>query len=95
MANDERILRQAAADAAVALASGESPARWDQPVAESAETGLLVGLSRLEAGTSEPRVVLNLRVDRDILDFFRSAGPGHRQRFHAVLRAYVDRMRKP
>lgn len=34
---------------------------------------------------------VTLRVDPDIIDFFKAQGPkGHLTRMHAVLRAYVD-----
>jgi uncharacterized protein (DUF4415 family) len=37
---------------------------------------------------------VNLRVDPDILDFFKAQGAGHLTRMHAVLRAYVDAQKK-
>jgi uncharacterized protein (DUF4415 family) len=33
---------------------------------------------------------VHLRVDADILDFFKSQGKGHLTRMNAVLRAYVN-----
>ncbi len=33
---------------------------------------------------------VHLRVDRKVLDFFKSQGKGHLTRMNAVLRAYVD-----
>ena len=33
---------------------------------------------------------ISMRVDPDILEFFKSQGNGHLTRMHAVLRAYVD-----
>jgi len=36
---------------------------------------------------------ISMRVDPDILDFFKSQGAGHLTRMHAVLRAYVDAQR--
>lgn len=33
---------------------------------------------------------VNLRVDPDIIDFFKEQGSGHLTRMHAVLRSYVD-----
>ena len=38
----------------------------------------------------QPKSVLNMRVDRDVLDFFRSQGRGYQTRINAVLRSYVD-----
>lgn len=37
---------------------------------------------------------ISMRVDPDILEFFKSQGAGHLTRMHAVLRAYVDAQRK-
>jgi uncharacterized protein (DUF4415 family) len=40
----------------------------------------------------EPRgkTSVHLRVDSDVLDFFKKQGKGHLTRMNAVLRAYVD-----
>ena len=37
---------------------------------------------------------IHLRIDPDILAWFRSQGPGHLTRITAVLRTYVDSQRK-
>ena len=42
----------------------------------------------------QPKKAVSLRVDPDILDFFKAQGSGHLTRMHAVLRAYVDAQRK-
>jgi uncharacterized protein (DUF4415 family) len=34
--------------------------------------------------------VLNMRVDRDVLEFFRKTGRGYQTRINAVLRAFVE-----
>ena len=47
-----------------------------------------------EIRTPEPKKAVSLRVDPDILDYFKSQGSGHLTRMHAVLRAYVDAQRK-
>src|SRR5260370_36979982 len=36
-----------------------------------------------------PKSVLNMRVDSDVLDFFRAQGRGYQTRINAVLRSYV------
>lgn len=33
---------------------------------------------------------VNMRVDADVLAFFKAQGKGHLTRMHAVLRSYVD-----
>jgi uncharacterized protein (DUF4415 family) len=38
---------------------------------------------------------ISIRVDEDVLDFFRAGGAGYQRRINAVLRAYMqDRARK-
>lgn len=34
---------------------------------------------------------ISLRVDEDVLDYFRSQGPGYQTRMNAVLRSYMER----
>ncbi len=41
-----------------------------------------------------PRVTkerVNIRLDRDVLDFFRAAGPGYQSRINEVLKVFVRR----
>ena len=37
-----------------------------------------------------PKASISLRVDVDVLDWFKSAGPGYQTRMNAVLRAYKE-----
>lgn len=37
---------------------------------------------------------VNMRVDPDIIAFFKAQGAGHLTRMHAVLRSYVDAQKK-
>ena len=43
----------------------------------------------MPAGKSE----VSLRLDKDVLDFFRRSGKGYQSRINAVLRAYMIGMR--
>ncbi len=54
------------------------------------EAGLVVGWARATVELPQPKSVLNMRVDRDVLDFFRAQGRGYQTRINAVLRSYVD-----
>ncbi|MDB5366626.1 MAG: uncharacterized protein JWM77_2553 [Rhodospirillales bacterium] len=36
------------------------------------------------------KTAISLRVDGDVLDFFKSSGPGYQTRMNAVLRAYMQ-----
>jgi uncharacterized protein (DUF4415 family) len=43
---------------------------------------------------SEPsKERVNIRLDRDIVDFFRANGPGYQTRINAVLKVFVRRTR--
>ena len=39
-----------------------------------------------------PKQAISLRVDEDVLQWFRSLGPGYQTRMNAVLRSYMKRM---
>jgi uncharacterized protein (DUF4415 family) len=41
-----------------------------------------------------PKVDLHMRIDGDVLDWFRGTGKGYQTRIKAVLRSYVTQMRK-
>ncbi len=41
------------------------------------------------------KVPISLRVDEDVLEFFRDAGPRYQSRMNAVLRSYMERVAKP
>ncbi|MGR3511950.1 MAG: BrnA antitoxin family protein [Paracoccaceae bacterium] len=49
-----------------------------------------------DAEVSRPvtKKAVSLRVDPDILEFFKDQGNGHLTRMHAVLRSYVDAQKK-
>ena len=42
----------------------------------------------------ETKVPISLRVDRDVLDWFRKEGPRYQSRMNAVLRSYMDQSRR-
>jgi len=42
----------------------------------------------------QPKAVLNMRVDQEVLDYFRKTGRGYQTRINAVLKSYVSRMRQ-
>ena len=37
---------------------------------------------------------ISIRVDPDVLDFFKNEGPGYQSRINAVLRSYVEQKQK-
>ena len=40
------------------------------------------------------KTAISMRVDPDVLEYFKDQGGGHLTRMHAVLRAYVDAHKK-
>jgi uncharacterized protein (DUF4415 family) len=39
----------------------------------------------------EPKQAITIRVDKDVLDWFKSQGKGYQTRMNAVLRMYMER----
>lgn len=46
--------------------------------------------SNLKVAWPQPKQAISLRIDQDILAWFRDRGPGYQTRMNAVLRAFVD-----
>ena len=46
--------------------------------------------SSLKVAWPQPKQAISLRIDQDILAWFRDGGPGYQTRMNAVLRAFVD-----
>ena len=46
------------------------------------------------AVTPIPKKLLSLRLDTDVVDWFRRQGPGYQTRINAVLRIFVERQVK-
>ncbi len=42
-----------------------------------------------------PKSSISLRVDREVLDWFKAQGPGYQTRMNAVLRAFRDASTAP
>lgn len=40
------------------------------------------------------KVAINIRVDQEVLDFFKSEGTGYQTRMNAVLRTYMEHEKK-
>jgi len=53
-----------------------------------------VDWSSLQVGLPEPKRQLTLRLDADVVEWFRSRGPGYQTRMNAVLRSYVEAQRR-
>ena len=48
------------------------------------------GIVRQGLEAVPPKTSISLRVDREVLDWFKAQGPGYQTRMNAVLRAFRD-----
>jgi uncharacterized protein (DUF4415 family) len=65
-----------------------------QVAADPDEAGMVVDWESVAVELPKPKADLHMRVDRDVLDYFRGTGKGYQTRINAVLRSYVNRMRR-
>jgi uncharacterized protein (DUF4415 family) len=105
MAKKDRIETHTADELRAIQAQGKSKSDWaaaaamtdaeiEAVVAEDAdEAGMLVDWAKASVELPQPKAVLNMRVDREVLDFFRREGKGYQTKINAVLRSYVEQMR--
>ena len=91
MSGKSTIARYSLSEIKAKRAHGEDQTRADAPEAES------LG----EEFWKQARIVMprgktsvHLRLDSDIVDWFKGQGRGHLTRMNAVLRAYVDAHRR-
>ncbi len=82
---------------------GEGRSDWDrvkkmsdeeieQAVAEDPDAGILPENwpEGVEIGMPQAKERITVRLDADVLDWFKSQGKGYQTRINAVLKAYVD-----
>lgn len=106
MAKKGRIARYTAEELAEKRRRGETRSDWAraaaltskeieaQAAADPDEAGMVVDWNRVTVELPKPKADLHMRVDRDVLDYFRRMGKGYQTRINAVLRSYVGRMRR-
>lgn len=105
MPKKERIVTYTAEELAGKRQRGETRSDWtkagavtdDQLEASIArdpeEAGMVMDWDNATVEMPRPKAQLNMRIDRDVLEFFRKSGKGYQTRINAVLRSYVSRMR--
>ena len=57
---------------------------------EAAVRQIVRGVVRRGLKPVPPKAAISLRLDADVLDWFKAQGPGYQTRINAVLRAYKD-----
>jgi uncharacterized protein (DUF4415 family) len=81
------------------LPAGEAPLpppeqqlpRPEEPAMELAE--ILRDIARQGLPPSPRKAAISLRLDADVLDWFKAQGAGYQTRINAVLRAYMEAAR--
>jgi uncharacterized protein (DUF4415 family) len=73
-------------------AAGMTAAEIEARVASDAdEDGQVIDWGNATIELPQPKAVLNMRIDQEVLDYFRKTGKGYQSRINAVLRSYVAR----
>ena len=57
---------------------------WDQPAARAEDT------TAAKPTTTGVKQIVTIRLDVDMLDWFKSGGPGYQTRINQVLREYME-----
>jgi uncharacterized protein (DUF4415 family) len=105
MTRNERIVRHTDKELCAMQARGDSKSDWKAAAAmtdaeveaaiasDSEEAGMAVDWPQASVELPQPKATLNMRIDRDVLEFFRRQGKGYQTKINAVLRSYVEQMR--
>ena len=106
MAKKEHIVRYSAKDLEGNRDRGETRSDWARAAAmtekeiesdiasDPDEAGMVVDWDTVSVKLPEAKAELHMRIDRDVLDFFRKTGRGYQTRINAVLRSYVEKVRR-
>ena len=63
---------------------------WDQPMDRNPET---VMSSKSQVASNGVKQIVTIRLDVDMLEWFKAAGPGYQTRINQVLREHMDAQR--
>lgn len=63
---------------------------WDQPMDRNPEPGMA---SKPQVASNGVKQIVTIRLDVDMLDWFKAAGPGYQTRINQVLREHMDAQR--
>ena len=98
----EPIVRFSAAELEALKEAGKTESDWKTAATKPVPDGSdpddameFVDWSTTSLPMPKPKEHTNLRLDADVLAFFRAQGPGYQTRINAVLRSYVEQVRRP
>ncbi|MGH8205094.1 MAG: BrnA antitoxin family protein [Steroidobacteraceae bacterium] len=75
------------------LAPGVVPRAEAAATAASSVAKIVKGIARNGLPHSTRKAAISLRLDPDVLEWFKTQGPGYQTRMNAVLKAYMDASR--
>ena len=94
MKKKEHIVRYTADQVKDMVAGGADRTDWaraERSVAEPDEDS--IDWSRAQVTIPGPKSQLTMRLDQDVVAFFKAGGKGYQTRINAVLRSYMDAQR--
>jgi len=106
MRKSGRIVRYTAEELQEMRRRGETYTDWEraaattpeeveaQIAADPDEAGMVIDWDSVTTEMPKPKIDVHMRIDGDVLDYFREAGKGYQTRINAVLRSYVSQMRR-
>ncbi len=103
MAKRKRIARYTADEVRTKVTMGESRTDWQRVdtttaadidrQAQEDEVSDEWSADAVIAGIPPQKTPVNIRLDQDIIDFFKDFGPGYQTRINSVLRSFVEHRR--
>jgi len=63
---------------------------WEQATAYRAEEPVAPAAKPAKAASSGVKQIVTIRLDVDMLDWYKSAGPGYQTRINQILRDHMD-----
>ena len=63
---------------------------WDQPMDSNPDSAVS---SKPQAASNGVKQIVTIRLDVDMLEWFKTAGPGYQTRINQVLREHMDAQR--
>jgi uncharacterized protein (DUF4415 family) len=74
-------------------ASRMTRARIEKAVAgDPDEAGMIVEWDKARIAMPKAKALFAIRLDQDVLDWFRAQGKGYQTRINAILRSYIDQI---
>ena len=70
--------------------SPRRPKTRDQNPPDANLSHIVKGIVRRGLNVGGPKELVSLRIDADVLNWFKASGAGYQTRINAVLRAYKD-----